>query len=78
MDNDPQKNNCHNCNCHTWPCQILLKSRKSMKYNISKNTAPQMPPLRKGLECSNCCNTCAPKTCGNPWFRCFPLLGIPR
>ena len=59
-------------------CQTSLQSRKSMKYNISKNTAPQMPPLGKGLECSNCCNTCAPKTCGNPWFRCFPLLGIPR
>ena len=32
-------------------CQTSLQSRKSMKYNISKNTAPQMPPLGKGLEC---------------------------
>ena len=48
---DPQKNNCNNCNCNKRPFINHLKSYKSMKYDISKSTAPTMPNLGKGTEC---------------------------
>ncbi len=46
-----QKNNWNNWNWNTQPCLIHLKSRLSMRYNISKHKAPAMPNLGKGKEC---------------------------
>ncbi len=46
-----QKNNWNNWNWNAQPCLIHLKSRLSMRYNISKHKAPAMPNLGKGKEC---------------------------
>ena len=45
------KNNCHNCHLSHTSFKIHLKSRKSMRYDISKQAAPAMPTLGKGTEC---------------------------
>ena len=48
--------NCQNINWNNWNWNkrqllIHLKSRKSMRYVISKQTAPVMQPLGKGSKC---------------------------
>ena len=48
-----------------------LKSRKSMKYDISKSTAPTMPNLGKGTECIKILLKETQKACVNRLFRCF-------
>ena len=40
-----------------------LKSSISMKYDITKQTAPKMPRLRKGTECVKFCSRRCQKTC---------------
>ena len=58
------------------PSQFMfhLKSRKAMRYDISKQTAPVMPTLGKGTECINLLLRRPQKTCTNPLFRCFSLF----
>ena len=50
---------------------IHLKSRKSMRYDISKATAPLCQPSAKGQNVLNCCSRRRQKTCMHPSFRCF-------
>ena len=40
-----------------------LKSSISMKYDITKQTTPKMPRLRKGIECVKFCSRRCQKTC---------------
>ena len=47
---------------------FILKSRKSMKYDILKSTAPAMPNLGKGTECIKILLSQASKTCVNRYF----------
>ena len=42
-----------------------------MKYDITKNKAPEMPNLGKGTECIKLRSQRPQKTCTNPSFRCF-------
>ena len=52
---------------------IHLKSSISMRYDISKATAPAMPTLGKGTECIKILLTQASKDMHAPSFRCFRL-----
>ena len=71
-----QKNNCNNCNCNAQPFTIHLKSRKSMRYDISKSTAPAMPVLGKGTECIKILLSQASKDNHEPFVPMFfPVLG---
>ncbi len=42
--------NCNNCNCNDKSIINHLKSRKSMRYDISNQKDPAMPNLEKGTE----------------------------
>ena len=46
-----EKNNWKNWNWKILPIAIYLKSSISMRYVISKATAPAMPKLGKGSKC---------------------------
>ena len=48
---DPSKNNCRNCLLSGNESINHLKSRNTMRYDISKTSAPKMPSLGKGTEC---------------------------
>ena len=53
-----------------------LNSRKSMRYDISKSTAPAMPNLGKGTECIKILLTQASKDMHEPLVpMLFPILG---
>ena len=53
-----------------------LNSRKSMRYDISKSTAPAMPALGKGTECIKLLLTQASKDMHEPLVpMLFPILG---
>ena len=53
-----------------------LKSRKSMRYDISKSTAPKMPRLGKGTECIKLLLSQASKDMHEPLVpMLFPILG---
>ena len=53
-----------------------LKSINSMKYDISKKTAPEMPPLGKGTECVRLLLSQASKDMHEPLVpMIFPVLG---
>ena len=57
-------------------CQIHLKSRKSMRYDISKSIAPAMPTLGKGTECIKLLLSQASKDMHEPLVPMFfPILG---
>lgn len=53
-------------NWNTQPVIIHLKSRISMRYDISKATAPVMSTVGKGTECIKLCSRRPQKTCSNP------------
>ena len=60
----------------TGQTSIHLKSRKSMKYDISKTTAPAMPALGKGTECIKLLLTQTSKDMHEPLVpMLFPSLG---
>ena len=60
----------------TGQSSIHLKSRKSMKYDISKTTAPAMPALGKGTECVKLLLTQTSKDMHEPLVpMLFPALG---
>ena len=60
----------------TGQSSIHLKSRKSMKYDISKTTAPAMPALGKGTECVKLLLSQASKVMHEPLVPMFfPVLG---
>ena len=70
------KNNCHNCHLSHAPFKIHLKSRKSMRYDISKPTAPAMPTLGRGTECIRLLLSQASKDNYEPFVPMFfPVLG---
>ena len=55
---------------------FYLKSKNSMKYDISKRTAPEMPTLGKGTECIKILLTQASKDMHEPLVpMLFPILG---
>ena len=68
-----------NWNWNNWNTRssvIHLKSRKSMKYDISKQTAPTMPILGKGTECIKLLLSQASKGIQEPLVpMLFPVLG---
>ena len=47
----PQKTNCYTVIVISKNKIIHLKGKQTMKYDITKPSAPQMPPLGKGTEC---------------------------
>ena len=69
-----------NWNWNNWNTRssvIHLKSRKSMKYDISKSTAPTMPILGKGTECIKILLSQASKGIQEPLVpMLFPVLGV--
>ena len=70
------KTNCNNCNCNCWTVINHLKSRISMRYDISKATAPAMPNLGKGTECIKILLSQASKDMHEPLVpMLFPILG---
>ena len=68
-----------NWNWNNWNTRssvIHLKSRKSMKYDISKQTAPTMPILGKGTECIKILLSQVSKGIQEPLVpMLFPVLG---
>ena len=72
----PKKRNWNWNNWNARPYLIYLKSRKSMKYDISKATAPAMPNLGKGTECIKILLSQASKDMHEPLVpMLFPSLG---
>ena len=63
-------------NWNTQPVIIHLKSRISMRYDISKATAPAMPTLGKGTECIKLLLSQVSKDMHEPLVpMLFPILG---
>ena len=62
--------------CHTQSIHIHLKSRKSMRYDISKSKAPTMPALGRGTECIKILLSQVSKDNYEPFVPMFfPVLG---
>ena len=58
------------------PNLIYLKSKQTMKYDITKQTAPQMPTLGNGTECIKILLSQASKDMHEPLVpMLFPVLG---
>ena len=71
-----QKINWNNWNWNDRLSLIYLKSCITMKYDISKNSAPTMPNLGKGTECIKILLSQASKDMHEPLVPMFfPILG---
>ena len=71
-----QKTNWNNWNWNTRSFKFYLKSNKSMRYDISKATAPAMPNLGKGTECIRLLLSQTSKDMHEPLVpMLFPVLG---
>ena len=71
-----QKTNWNNWNWNAWLLINALKSRKSIRYDISKSSAPKMPALGRGTECIKILLSQASKDIQEPLVPMFfPVLG---
>ena len=62
--------------CHKNKSSIHLKSKISMKYDITKHSAPKMPTLGKGTECIQLLLSQTSKDMHDPLVpMLFPILG---
>ena len=65
-----------NCNCNQEETFLVLKSRFTMKYDISEPVSPKIPVLGKGTECVKLLLSQVSKDMYEPMIPMFfPILG---